>query len=215
MELYFLPADIRQALANINLNFLSEIRIRKGQPVIVEYKGEYKYLNPFGISETARGGLSVGDISPIINSATGGCIYNYTEQMKSGFITVGQGIRIGIAGEYVTSGNEVIAIKNITSINIRIPHAVAGCADFVVKNLLFDGLHSTLLYSKPGFGKTTMLRDIATIIGRTHKRNVLVFDERNEISAIDGEGNGFDLGDRVDVIRCYNKKSAIASAIRA
>ncbi len=210
-----MPANIRQALTNINLNYLSEIRIRKGQPVIVEYKGEYKYLNPFGISESERGGLTVGDISPIINSATYGCIYNYTEQMKSGFITVGRGIRIGIAGEYVTNGSEVVSIKNITSINIRIPHFIAGCADFIVKNLLFSDLHSTLIYSKPGFGKTTMLRDIAVTLGKKRKCNVLVFDERNEISAIDGEGNGFDLGDRVDVIRCYNKKSAIASAIRA
>lgn len=210
-----MPTNIRQALTNINLNYLSEIRIRKGQPVIVEYKGEYKYLNPFGISECERGGLTVDDISPIINSATCGCIYNYTEQMKSGFITVSRGIRIGIAGEYVTNGYQVVAIKNITSINIRIPHFVAGCADFIVKNLLFSDLHSTLLYSKPGFGKTTMLRDIAVTLGKRKKFNILVFDERNEISAIDGEGRGFDLGDKVDVIRCYNKKGAIASAIRA
>ncbi|MDE7454180.1 MAG: hypothetical protein K2N22_07225, partial [Clostridia bacterium] len=150
-----------------------------------------------------------------INNAACGCIYNYTEQMKSGFITVGNVIRIGIAGEYVTSGGEVVTIKNITSINIRIPHVIVGCADFVVKNLLFSSLHSTLLFSKPGFGKTTMLRDIATTLGKTKNLNVLVFDERNEICAIDGKGNGFDLGSRVDVIRCYHKKSAIASAIRA
>ena len=60
-----------------------------------------------------------------------------------------------------------------------------------------------------------MLRDIAVSLSRRRKYNILVFDERNEISAIDGEGNGFDLGDRVDIVRCHNKKSAIASAIRA
>ena len=42
----------------------------------------------------------------------------------------------------------------------------------------------------------------------------MIFDERNEISAISGY-DGFDLGDRVDIVRCYEKKSAIASAIRA
>ena len=46
------------------------------------------------------------------------------------------------------------------------------------------------------------------------KYNILIFDERNEISATH-EKDGYDLGDRVDVIRCYEKKSAIASAIRA
>ena len=215
MSLSFLPNDIRAAVSNLNYNYLSEIRLRRGQPVIVEYKGEYKFLTAFGISEERKNALMLADIAPIINSATNGCIYNYTEQMKSGFITVKHGIRIGIAGEYVTHGSEVQALRNITSLNIRIPHNVLGCSQFLVENLFFNSLHSTMLYSKPGFGKTTMLRDLAISLGAAKKINILIFDERNEIAAIDGEGNGFDLGERVDVVRCYNKKSAISSAIRA
>ena len=214
MTLSFLPDDIKNALANLNFNYLSEIRLRRGQPVIVEYRGEYKYINTFGITDKVNNTITVKEIEPIILSATNGCIYNYTEQMKSGFITVGHGVRIGIAGEYVTQKGEVNTIKDITSLNIRIPHNVSGCADFIFKNLFLYGLHSTLLYSKPGFGKTTMLRDIALSLSKTKKYNVLIFDERNEISAIYGQ-DGYDLGDRVDVIRCYEKKSAIASAVRA
>ena len=215
MSLSFLPKNIKAALENVNFNFISEIRLRRGQPVIIEYKGEYKYINSLGIADSERGLISVGDIEPIINEATGGCIYNYVEQMKSGFITVEHGVRIGIAGEYVTQNGQVQAIRNLTSLNVRIPHNVIGCSDFLIENLLFNDLHSTLLYSKPGFGKTTMLRDIAINLSRKKKSNILVFDERNEISATDENGNGFDLGDSVDVIRCHNKKSAIASAIRA
>lgn len=215
MSLSFLPDEIRSAIDHLNFNFLSEIRLRRGQPVIIEYKGEYKYLNAFGVAENERDLLITGEIAPLINSATCGCIYNYTEQMKKGFITVEHGVRIGLAGEYVTQNGEVQAIKNITSINIRIPHFVPNCSEYVVKKLFKTNLHSTMLYSKPGLGKTTMLRDIAIKLGVLKKCNILVFDERNEISAIDGNGNGFDLGDRVDVIRCHNKKSAISSAIRA
>ncbi len=215
MSLSFLPEQIRLAVSNLNYNFISEIRLRKGQPVIIEYRGENRYLNSFGITESIRGAIRVDEIIPIFNAATGGCIYNYTEQMKSGFITVEHGVRIGIAGEYVTQNGEVQTIKNITSLNIRIPHNIAHCSDFLVEILFFDRLHSTLLFSKPGMGKTTMLRDIAINISRLHKCNLLVFDERSEISAVDAEGNGFDLGETVDVIRCHNKKSAIASAIRA
>ena len=214
MTLSFLPKDIQIALSHLNLNYLSEIRLRRGQPVIVEYKGEYRYISAFGIADNTNNVITISDIEPIILSATKGCIYNYTEQMKNGFITVGHGIRIGIAGEYVTQNGEVNAIKDITSLNIRIPHNIVNCADFVIKNLFFDGLHSTLLYSQPGLGKTTMLRDIALAVSKTKKYNILIFDERNEISAICGK-DGYDLGDRVDIIRCYEKKSAIASAIRA
>lgn len=214
MTLSFLPNDIQNALSHLNFNYLSEIRLRRGQPVIIEYRGEYKYINAFGIADKSNNSITVREIEPIIVSATNGCIYNYTEQMKSGFITVGHGIRIGIAGEYVTQNGEVNTIKDITSLNIRIPHNICGCADFIVKSLLFNGLHSTLLYSKPGLGKTTMLRDIALSLSKTQKYNILIFDERSEISAISGQ-YGYDLGDRVDIIRCYEKKSAIASAIRA
>lgn len=215
MGLSFLPSDIRGAIANLNFNYVSEIRLRRGQPILIEYKGEYKYLAAFGASGDRKNALIVGDIAPIINCATDGCIYNYTEQMKSGFITVKHGIRIGLAGEYVTQGSEVNAIRNITSLNIRIPHNVLGCSRYLVENLFFDCLHSTMLYSKPGYGKTTMLRDLAINLGAAKKINILVFDERNELAAMDGEGNGYDLGERVDVIRCHNKKSAISGAIRA
>ncbi len=215
MTLSFLPNDVQSALANLNFNYISEIRLRRGQPVIIEYKGEYKYINAFGIADRSSSiMITVNEIEPIILSATNGCIYNFTEQMKSGFITVGNGIRIGIAGEYVTQKGEVTAIKDITSLNIRIPHNINGCAAFVFNSLFFDGLHSTLLYSKPGLGKTTMLRDLAISLSKTQKYNILIFDERNEISAICGQ-SGYDLGDRTDVVRCYEKKGAIASAIRA
>lgn len=214
MTLSFLPDDIRNALSHLNFNYLSEIRLRRGQPVIIEYKGEYRYINAFGIADKTNNLITVKEIEPIIVSATNGCIYNYTEQMKSGFITVGHGVRIGIAGEYVTLNGEVNAIKEITSLNIRLPHNIVGCADFIVENLFLDGLHSTLLYSKPGLGKTTMLRDIASSLSKMQKYNILIFDERGEISAISGH-DGYELGDRVDIIRCYEKKSAIASAIRA
>lgn len=215
MSLSFLPEDIKTALSHLNLNFVSEIRLRKGQPAVVQYKGEYCYLGRIGISQNSSDRLAVKEVAPVINAATGGCIYNFTEQMKSGFITVEHGVRIGIAGEYVTEGDKVNTIKNATSLNIRIPHNVIGCAATICKSLYSQNVQSTLLFSKPGLGKTTMLRDIARFLSAKSQNNVLVFDERNEIAAIDGYGNGFDLGSRVDVVRCYNKLNAIASAIRA
>ncbi len=184
MSLSFLPTEVLGALAHLNFNHVSEIRIRRGQPVIIEYKGSYKYINKYGISDSANNAIIVREIEPIIFSATNGCVYNFTEQMKSGFITVEHGVRIGIAGEYVTQNEAVNTIKDITSLNIRIPHNIVGCANFIVRKLLSDGLKSFLLFSKPGLGKTTMLRDIAIHLSNMQKYNILVFDERNEISGI-------------------------------
>ena len=214
MSLSFLPEEVKNALSHLNYNFLSEIRLRRGQPVIIEYHGAYRYLGGCGISSGANDRIIAGDITPVLNAATNGCIYGYTEQMKSGFITVEHGVRIGIAGEYVTEGNSVNTIKCITSLNIRIPHNVEGCADYLCKTLFCEKPQSTLIFSKPGLGKTTMLRDIARYLSAKSICNVLVFDERNEIAAMDGFGDGFDFG-AVDVVRCFNKLGAIASAVRA
>ncbi len=214
MSLSFLPEDVKAAVNHLNYNFLSEIRLRRGQPVIIEYKGKYIYLGKYGISSGEHDRIAVGDITAVLTAATSGCIYNYTEQMKSGFITVEHGVRIGIAGEYVTERGSVNTIKCITSLNIRIPHNINGCASLICETLYKESPKSTLLFSKPGLGKTTMLRDIARFLSKNSICNILIFDERSEIAAMDGFGDGFDLG-AVDVVRCYNKLGAIASAVRA
>ncbi|MDE7082771.1 MAG: hypothetical protein K2O89_03600 [Clostridia bacterium] len=212
MSLSFLPEEVRAAVSHLNYNRLSEIRLRRGQPVIVEYDGKYSYLGKVGVVSCEIDSIRVCEVTPVLNAATGGCVYSYTEQMKSGFITVGHGVRLGIAGEYVTENGKVNTIKNVTSLNIRVPHDIKGCAEHLFKTVFSNEIKSTLIYSKPGLGKTTMLRDIARNLSKDS--NVLVFDERGEIAALDGYGEGFDLG-MVDVVRCYSKLGAIASAIRA
>ncbi len=214
MGLSFLPEEVKNALAHLNINFLTEIRLRQARPVIVEYKGKYGYLSPLGITADSKSAVIAADISAVISAATRGCIFGYTEQMKSGFITVEHGVRIGIAGEYVTENGAVTTIKAATSLNIRIPHDIVGCSNYVCKKLYSIRPQSTLIFSKPGLGKTTMLRDIARILAADCRYNVLIFDERGEIAAMDGFGEGFNLGN-ADVVRAYSKFGAIASAIRA
>lgn len=214
MGLSFLPDDVNRALAHINFNSVTEIRLRRGKPVIVAFGERYCYLGEFGITEHRDKALVCGEVAPVVNAATGGSIYSYAEQIRGGYITCGQGIRIGLAGEYVTSGDSVNTITDFTSLNIRIPHDVIGCSEYICKSILGESLQNVLIFSKPGLGKTTKLRDIARFLSKK-RLNVLVFDERNEISATDGYGNGFDLGDNVDVIRAGNKLKAFESAIRS
>jgi len=214
MSLSFLPRELKSALAHLNINFLTELRLRQGREVVAEYKGKKTYISEYGVTDDANSAIRSGDLAVILSEATGGCVYNYAEQMKSGFITVEHGVRIGIAGEYVTENGEVKTVKNLTSLNVRIPHDVKGCSDEIFGKLYADGARSTLIFSKPGLGKTTMLRDIAGKFAEGFKLNVLILDERNEIAGMDAYGNGFGVG-LADVIRCHGKLGAIASAIRA
>lgn len=212
MQLDFLPPEIRQALGYLNFNNISEIRLRKGQPVIIEYQGEYQYINQYGQSVSASGAIKAGEVESILSGAMHGSVYAYTEQLKRGFITV-DGVRIGVGGEYVTEKDKITAVRSVTSLNIRIPHCVDGCGKYIFGVACADGIKNILLFSKPGLGKTTILRDFAKITGKF--LNVLVFDERNEISATDCNGNGFNLGERCDIVRGGSKLEAFPNAIRA
>ena len=204
-----MPQEMRTAIANLNFNFLSEIRLRRGQPVRVEYRGEYLYLKAGGAGKERTGALVCGDVAAILGRAMGGCVYSFAEQLRQGFITVEDGVRIGIAGEYVADGGNIKTIARPASLNIRIPHYVCGCADGIYSALFEKELLSTLIFSKPGYGKTTMLRDLAVSISQRRACNVLVLDSRNEIC---GERS---LGETVDVVRSCDKLAALGSALRA
>lgn len=214
MNFYFLPAEIASALDNINHNHLNEIRLRNGQPVIIQYRGEYKYINQYGITSDCGNSLVCASAEAVLHTAMSGNVYVYSEQLKNGFITIDGGIRIGIAGEYVTQGNEIVTIKRITSLNIRVPHDVLGVADGIYDCVCGNGIKNTLIFSPPGFGKTTLLRDMARKISHKTDKNVLVFDERNEIAATDGEGKGVNLGKGCDVVRGGSKMTAFLNTIR-
>lgn len=214
MGLSFLPNDIKSALSHLNANLLTEIRLRSGRPVVIGYGGSYILLGAYGKSTRADDCVICVDAAEVLGAATGGNIFNYTEQIKSGFITVGHGVRIGIAGEYVTENGRVNTIKGVTSLSIRIPHDIRGCADGIMGALFGDKTPSLLIFSRPGLGKTTMLRDIARNLAADVSKTVLVLDERGEIAAMDDSGVGFGLGN-ADVIRCHAKLDAIVSSIRA
>ena len=214
MNLSFLPPEIQSAIANLNMNYLNEIRLRCGQPVIIQYRGEYMYINRFGQSANGSTAIICESAEAVLHAAMNGNVYVYSDQLKNGFITVDGGVRIGVAGEYVMHGNDVITVKNVTSLNIRIPHDIVGAADGIYEVIGGQPIKNTLIFSPPGFGKSTLLRDIARKISLSTFYSVLIFDERNEIAAIDGDGGGFHLGKGCDVVRGGDKFNAFKNSVR-
>lgn len=95
-----------------------------------------------------------------------------------------------------------------TSLCIRVPHAVEGCAEEIYRRCLTDRLRSLILLSPPGEGKTTLLRDLARLVCERRLLNVLVSDERGELAA-------GDPGKTADVIRFADKLTAFTAGIRA
>ena len=208
--LEFLPPRLRQAVRHINGNLLYELRIRADKPLLANYGGSCRFLGAAGITPSADGALypTAQEVADALFAASGHCVYAVEDQIRRGFVTAEGGVRIGIAGTYVYEKGQVLSVRAVTSLCVRIPHEIRGCAETVYEACLSDALRPTLLISPPGCGKTTLLRDLCRLLGERTLYNVLVCDERGEIAA--GE-----VGAQSDVIRFCDKKTAFSSGIRA
>ena len=210
MKFNFLPERVRQALYNLDLNFLYEIRLRNGYPVKINYKGKNYYLSNDGTTlNSERAIICVpSDINYVINYATEHSLYAFNDKIKEGFLTVENGIRIGICGECVYSNSTLQTIKNFSSLNVRIPHEIYGCSDEALNYILENKtINNTLIISPPFLGKTTLLKDIAKKLNDINRFSILIIDERGEFESVNGEN--------IDKIKYCNKYYAFNYAVRS
>ena len=121
--------------------------------------------------------------------------------MAMGYLTAQGGHRIGICGEAVCRDGVVTGIREIKSICIRVARDFTDVAKKIPpgKNIIILGA--------PGWGKTTVLRDL--IRQKAETRTVAVADERGELFP-----EGFACGKRVDVLIGAPKTQAIDRLLR-
>ena len=151
-------------------------------------------------------------------------IYSYQKQISSGFITLQGGHRVGIVGSCVIENNKIININYINSFNFRIARQVIGCSSNLLKHILDienNNIFNTLIISPPGFGKTTLVRDIARQVSNgidIYKFNgitVGIVDERSEIASLYKGVPQNDVGMRTDVIENVSKAIGIKILVRS
>lgn len=157
------------------------------------------------------------ELATVIDIATGGSVHSNTEQIKSAYLTVSGGHRIGLCGTGVFKNGEVSFIRNISSVAIRIAKEFIGVSNSVYDTLVCNGgFQNTIIISPPGCGKTTMLRDlIRNLSDGKYGYRVSVADERNELA---GKHRGvlqFDLGRHTDVMEGIPKSLATMLMMRA
>ena len=203
---------------------IQEIRLRINRPVTVIMNGTEYYVSDNGqVSGNVKKGLRLEerDMKDIVDHICHSSLYAYEEEIKRGYITIKGGHRVGISGQVVLSTkNEIKTIKNISFINIRIAHEVIGVGhDFLPYLYEKERVHNTLIVSPPGFGKTTLLRDIIRCISDGNSfakgKNCVVIDERSELA---GSYNGIpqlDVGMRTDVMDSCPKEIGMMMAIRS
>lgn len=211
-----LPASLRalvESLGEARRRNVEELRLREGQALALVEAGREETPVAF---RNYR--VNARDISWVLEAAGHGAVHVVLGQMRSGFLSVEGGHRIGICGSVAMRGDEIVNFRRISSLSIRFCHAVPGLAEPLLPQLLEDGrLQSTLMFSPPGGGKTTLLRDLIRCvsdgIGLAPLR-VGVADERGELCGLYEGRPQHQVGSRTDILDGCPKAQAMLMLLR-
>ncbi len=145
--------------------------------------------------------VSSDDLSYVVNTA---CRYSpwTSTGASSGYITAKGGHRLGLCGEAVVQNGAMTGLRTLHSVNIRVARDFPGSA-----KTLAGIKGSLLILGNPGYGKTTLLRDLIRQL--SYKEKLAVADERGELFPC-----GFDTGQAVDILSGCPKTQGLDILIR-
>lgn len=210
----FVIASIKNILLKIDseiLDNLEEIRLRAKKPLMVFYKNVDWFVT--------TGGLLIKDISAAyvvtqqeimksIELMSENSVYAYQDEIKSGYLTLRGGHRVGLSGKVIMQEKQIRNIKDFNGLNIRVAKEIRGCSNNIIKYLTKSNcdIYNTLIIGPPQCGKTTILRDVARIMSNGDKDfnfeglKTAIVDERSEIAACCKGIPQNDVGFRTDVM---------------
>lgn len=205
---------------------LEEMRMRTAKPLMLQNYRSERFIGANGALTTKLPGcfiVSQQDIKASLELMSENSIYAYQDEIKNGYITIRGGHRIGLTGKVVMEGGFVKNIKDVSGLNIRISNQIFGCAEKILGYLLRNStdIYNTLIVSPPQCGKTTILRDIARLLGNGLPESgfggmkVGIVDERSEIAACLHGAPQNDVGLRTDVLDGCPKSIGLPMIIRS
>lgn len=198
---------------------IQEIRIRNNKAVIFKMIDKEYFLNKEGNLSDKFDKEKIfipnyDDIKQTIETMSDYSIYAFEQEIKNGFITLKGGFRVGITGTAIIEDEKIKAIKNISSINLRIAREVKECSKKILPYIKDENYLPTMIISPPNCGKTTLLRDIIREISDSGE-NVSVIDERSEIAGTYMGISQMELGLRTDIFDRCTKKEGMISVLRS
>ncbi|MEE1279770.1 MAG: stage III sporulation protein AA [Oscillospiraceae bacterium] len=222
----FLPDVLRFPIGAISENVLceiKEIRLKRKTPVCIVTSNNKLFLKFDGtvVADAEQAGLCIvenADMDDAVRRLCNYSVHAFQNEMKNGFITVAGGHRVGIsASAIINAQGDMSAVRNVSSLNIRIAREVEGAADELIREVLREKIRSVLIVGEPSSGKTTVLRDVAKRLSEKEfgYMRVCIVDERGEISATSEGVNRMALGVGCDVLDGYPKAEGMMIALRA
>ncbi len=184
-----------------DFNKISEIRVSANDKIRIFSKKKLVF--------ESKKALSVLELNDIFAALCEFSVHAYKKEISEGFITYEGGIRIGICGTAIYSGEKIEGIKDISSLVIRIPHEIFEISDKIIP---YIGKGGILVVGPPCSGKTTLLRDFSRKLSNNFF--VTVVDERREIAAINKGIPNFDIGNAT-ILNGFEKPEGIKIAVRS
>lgn len=216
--LFKLPRDLQDGLEEIRLRINRSLHVRwVGGEGWIDARG-----NPTAAADEAYQ-VKPQDLRHAVQALTDNSLYAWENELRSGYVTIKGGHRVGLAGEAVVERGEVRTLKNIGALNIRLARSVVGCSrpllPYVIRE---DGRpYHILVLSAPRCGKTTLLRDLVRSFSSGVPElgipglNVGVVDERSEIAGCYQGIPQLDVGPRTDVLDRCPKVSGLLMLVRS
>jgi len=219
-------AEAVGAVIGHGIGTLEEIRLRAEKPLILQNYDREWFIGSDGLPSSKPEGsfiVTQDDIRTTVELMSENSIYAYQEAIRSGYITIKGGHRVGIAGRAVLDGTSVKSIKDISGLNIRLSNQIFGCSLKILRYIIKSNtdIYNTLIISPPQCGKTTILRDIARnladgVPGMGFRGiKVAIVDERSEIAACLKGVPQNDVGLRTDVLDGCPKNIGMKMMIRS
>ena len=219
-----LPERIKQAVVSVPDSIkksATEVRLRVNQPVSLCCMGKTYFVSekhkaiesPHGCFPVTREDLAQSVISMCAYS-----VHSHQHELSQGYISLKGGHRAGICGTASSDNGKVTAVRDITSINIRIAREIHSAAASLTNTAFAKGLCGTLIVGAPSSGKTTILRDLARRMSSGEATGcyikTAVVDERGELGAVFEGIPQNNLGICCDILSGYPKGFGILTAVR-
>ena len=169
------PQRLRTVLTDAvqSWNAVTEVRLRAGSCSAIAYRMDGRTVN----KPLPALGLDEDELREVLSRLCAGSVHVYDEGLLRGYFSpqLLPGVRVGAAGRLLCSGGKPERLQRLTSLCIRLPHTVTPDRSVteqlvaLVQGAVVDAiaiqpepnaapLVSTLFYSPPGVGKTTLLR---------------------------------------------------------
>lgn len=215
-----MPLRIREVISQYlyrETDLIQEIVFRSLRPVCIYKKGRMYYLTENGcLTESADMQkllvCTERDITDTFNSACCFSVYSHINEIKEGFLTINGGHRVGICGTAVVSDGQIINLRDVSTVSVRVAREVRGSGEDITQKLI-NSSRGLLICGSPCSGKTTVLRDIARLLSAKYAYRVTLVDSRGELAAVNKGINQMDIG-LCDVLNGYPRAQGIEQAVR-